>query len=247
MPLTMTDAVQITRTMFGEVEAAAFANQQIVDWLSLGQQVVAALTLGLQRHQTYRNTDSPPLWIAGLREYVLDGPLGSGGMALSTAIRPVHIYLNGQDLPLWTAKMIRQADPTARQGGTPQYWYVFGKSVGFVPYPDAAFVATSWTCDVMYADLPGVWSGGPSLLSHGLDELPTYYAVSRLCLARRQWQRASQMYNQFLLFLQAYRQRALFRSHTSLDELWQPPQHSRQDTPRVATERELRAIQGGRR
>ena len=229
MALSLDVALLNTRTIFGEVDQAAFSDQQIVDWLSLGQQAVAAFTLGLQKHAIFANTDTPAFFVAGLREYAFEGSLGSGGLALPTAIRVVQIYLNGQDLPLWTAKMVPQADPRARHAGAPQYWYHFGRAVGFAPCPSAAFVAGAWTIDMIYADLPAEWTTGPSVLFQGLDELPTYYAVTRMLLARRQWQRASQIYNQFLMLLQQYRQRATYEKQSAqgttcsslLDRAWE--------------------------
>jgi hypothetical protein len=246
MPMTLEQALEDSRTLYGEPSGAVFTDQMIVDWLSLGQQTVAALTLGVERRVRFLASDALPFFVPGVREYRFEAAVGSGGFGLPTAIRGLQVFLNGIDLPLWTAKMITQADPLAKGNGQPQYWYQFGPVVGFIPLPDTLFLTRPWVLDCVYADLPGVWEHGPGVLPSGLDELPALFAVTRMLLARRQWQRASQVYSQFLMLIRSYRQHTLYRGQTSLEEMRQSTERERHDTPRLPTMRELRAIQGGR-
>jgi hypothetical protein len=250
MAISLTQSLIDLKEILGD-QNAAFDTQMLTDWLSVGQQATAAMTLAYQRRATFLSTDSPQVLVAGTREYTFAAAVGSGGWNLPTAICGLYVYLNGQNLPLWTANMVTTADPrtTATTSTTPQYWYKFGGAIGLLPTPTTAFIATSWRLDLLYADLPVDWTSGNSVLPGGLDELPVYYAATRLLLSRRQWQRASQTYTQFLLLLHQYRRTTISRDATTREEIQQPVRRQRADTPKPPTQRELRlqALQGGRR
>ena len=233
MPLTLADSLRDVRTMLGEIGTIRWDTSDLSDLLDEGQKEVAALTLSYQRRMSFANTDSPRVLMASVREYDIDGGLGEAGLGIADNIRILHVYLDGNSLPLWTPDMVVQADARVAGGGTIRYWYQFAGNVGFVPYPSAAFVtATTWAIEVVYAAYPGDWTSGASVLPSGVDELPTLFAVSRALLARRYWADAFRVFEQYMQLAQQYRALSFTQAATPRTALQQPIHAGRADEPR---------------
>lgn len=233
MPITLESSLQDVRTMIGEVGTIRYSRDDLIDWLDEGSKEVAALTLSYQRRVTFANTDSPRVLMTSLREYDIDGGVGEAGLGIADSIRILHVYLDGNSLPLWTPDMVVQADARVAGGGTIRYWYQFAGNVGFVPYPSAAFVtATTWALEVVYAAYPEEWTSGASVLPSGVDELPTLFAVYRALLARRYWTDAFRMFGQYMELVQQYRALSFTQAATPRTALQQPAHAGRLDEPR---------------
>ena len=237
MSMLLTDSLRDVRTMLGEIGTIRFDTADLADWADEGQKEVAALTLAYQRRITFANTDSPRVLMTGVREYDIDGGVGEAGLGIADNIRVLHVFLDGNSLPLWTPEMVVQADARVAGAGTIRYWYQFAGNVGFVPYPSAAFVtATSWTVELVYAAYPPEWTSGESVLPSGVDELPALYAVSRALLARRKWTSAYRIWEQYFGLVQQYRLISFLQAATPRAALEQPVHVARQDEPRHVVE-----------
>ena len=143
MPITLADSLRDVRSMLGEIGTLRWDTADLSDLLDEGQKEVAALTFALQRRVTFADTGSPRVLMPSIREYAIDGGVGEAGLGLADNIRILHLFLDGNSLPLWTPEMVVQADARVAGGGTIRYWYQFAGNLGFVPYPNAAFVTAT--------------------------------------------------------------------------------------------------------
>lgn len=230
--ITLEQSLQDLRAMLHEHTPISWNTADLTDFLSQAQQDVAALTLAWQRRVVFRHTDSPQVWMAGVRQYAWDGVVGSGGFGLQDTITVVHLFKDGTSLPKWSPEMVVTADVRSSAGpGEPEYWYQFAGRLGFAPYPSAAFLAGPWDLEVVYAAYPDDWTGGTSVLPSGFDELPTYLAFVKAMLAKRRWTVAQQAYEDVMQLTLQYRQIALARAATPRRALHQPPRLERVDEP----------------
>jgi len=233
MPITLADSLRDVRTMLGEIGTIRFDTPTLADWLDETQKEVAVLTLAYQRRVNFANTDSPRVFLTGVREYDIDGGVGEAGLGITDSIRVLHMYLNGNSMPLVTLDMEGYNDARSRGSGAIAYWYQFAGQVGFVPYPNATFVTgTTWTVEVVYAAYPAEWTSGASVLPSGVDELPTLATVYRGFLARRSWTDASRVFEQYMQLVQEYRTLSFIQAATPRAALKMPPHDGRVDEPR---------------
>ena len=233
MPITLADSLRDARAMLGEIGTIRLDTADLSDLLDEGQREVAALTFAYQRRTTFANTDAPRVLMTSIREYDIDGGIGEAGLGIADNIRVLHLFLDGNSLPLWTPDMVVQADARVAGGGTIRYWYQFAGNVGFVPYPNATFVtATTWSIEVVYAAYPGDWTSGASVLPSGVDELPTLFTVYRALLARRQWTDALRVFEQYIQLVQQYRALSFIQAAMPRTALKQPLHDGRVDEPR---------------
>lgn len=230
--ITLEQSLQDLRAMLREHTPISWSTADLTDLVSQAQQDVAALTLAVQRRVVFANTDTPQVWLAGVRHYAWDGVVGSGGLGLQDTLTVVHLFKDGTSLPKWSPEMVVSADVRSSAGtGEPEYWYQFAGRLGFVPYPSAAFLAGTWDLEVVYAVYPEDWTGGASVLPSGFDELPTYLALVKAMLAQKRWTVAQQAYEDVMQLLLQYRQIALARAATPRRAVKQPPRLERVDAP----------------
>lgn len=232
MAITLEQSRTDLRAMIGEVSPIRFADADLNDWLDQGQRDVAALTLGYQKRAEFADTDNPQAMIAGVREFAVSGPVASGGLGISDSIAVLHVWLNGDSIQMWNPIMLDTGDPRSAGGGTPHYWYEFAGNIGFIPYPNAAFIAGTFTFEMLYAAYPTEWTSGASVLPSGLDELPTYFALSRALIRLKRWSSAWQTYQFYFQMLLDYRQIILSRITTPKSDLRRPTKAERTEFPR---------------
>jgi len=232
MPITLTQALADVRTILMEPHPIVYDTPDLRDLLDQGQKDTAALTLCYQRRVAFANTDPTDWPIAGLRDYALTVPVGSGGLGITDAMKVLHVYLNDNALFRWTPEMQGMADARVDAGGTPRFYYEFAGVVSFIPYPNAAFVASTYTMEVVYAAYPVDWTSGDSVLPSGFDELPTYYTVAMAYLSRKKWSMAAAAYQHWLSLTLQYRQISLALDATAKTDVRQPVRQERLDEPR---------------
>ena len=69
MPVSLAQSLADLRGILHEPRAVRWADADLNNLLSLGQQHVAALTLSYQRQVTFRDEDTTDALLAGLRDY----------------------------------------------------------------------------------------------------------------------------------------------------------------------------------
>lgn len=225
MPITLTEARSAVRDLLHD-HAGLLADDAVVDaWLDQGQKDVAALTLCYQRIATFRNTDSPQAFMAGKRGYGFAAAIGGGGLGITDHLRVLHVKSAGVPLMLWTPTMIGWADTQTRGGGTPDYYYEFANLFHLAPYPDAAFLASIFVVELTYGARPADWISGASVLPEAFDQLPIWFAATRVAMQRRHWPLVAQWYAYYLQGIESARLTSLMQ--------WTAPQMDRQQPERV--------------
>ena len=235
MPITLEQARTDLRAMLSEHSPVRFGNPELNDWLSQGQQDTAALTLAYQRRVTLASTDSPVALLEGVREYALTGVAGSGGVGITDPVTVLHVFRDGNSVPKWSPEQVPHTDRRSEGGGTPAFWYQFAGNLGFVPYPNSTFLATTWSIEIVYAAYPTDWTTGPSVLPSGFDELPTYTAYIRALISQKAWADAFAAWQNWLQLTLEYRQISLDRAATPKSALQRPTDNERLDAPSRVT------------
>ncbi len=231
MSITLAESLLETKDLMHSYAGLATADSVLRGWLSQGQKDTAALTLSYQRTLPLANTDAPQALMAGQRAYPVALPIGAGGLGLTDHLKTLHILLNGLPLFLQTPTMIGRADVHTTGPGTPHYYYEFAEALTFVPYPNAAFLATTFTIELVYGASPADWTSGESVLPAAFERLPIYFAATRAAIQRRHWPVAQQWYQQYIGQIQAYRLASLQQFATPKSQLQQPVEIERQDEP----------------
>ena len=231
MPYTLADSRAMTRDLLRD-HAGLLADDNVLNaWLDQGQKDVVALTLCYQRLGTFRNTDSPQAFVAGKRQYGFAAAVGGGGLGITDHLRVLHVKLEGVPLMLWTPPMIGNVDTQTRGGGTPAYYYEFADLFHLVPYPDAAFLASTFVLELTYGARPADWTGGASVLPEAFDDLPILFAATRVAMQRRHWPLAAQWHAQYIEGIQTARLQSLMQWTTPQTQWQQPERVERADEP----------------
>jgi hypothetical protein len=252
--ITLAESVVEVRSLLRDHAGLLADDAVLTAWLDQGQKDVAALTLCLQQRTTFTNADNPQALTANQRSYPLALAVGAGGLGLPTALQVLHVLLNGLPLWQWTPHMMGFADiVNTRSGGTPAYYYEFAQDVTFIPYPNAAFLAATFSLDVVYAAQPAPWTAGASALPPGFDELPIFFAAARVAMQRRHWPLVAQWQGHYLAQLATYRVASLLQYATPQAHREQPVRIERDDEPhrllmlerqRVAQRRRFQRVGG---
>ena len=233
MAITLAESLTACEDLLRDHAGLLTSPAVLAAWLDQGQKDVAALTLCYQQVATYRQTDSPQAFAAGQRSYSVSAAIGAAGLGLSNHLLTTHLLLNGVPLFLWTPPMVGLADVRLTAGGgTPHYYYEFAGALGFFPYPDAAFLASTFTLELTYAARPGDWTTGASVLPPACDELPIYFAATRAAIQRRHWPWAQAWYTHYLTQIQTYRLTSGLQFATPQTQRQQPVALEREDEPR---------------
>jgi len=231
MPYTLAESRELTRDLLRD-HAGLLADDNVLNaWLDQGQKDVASLTLCYQRLATFHNTDSPQAFVAGKRSYGFAAAVGGGGLGITDHLRLVHVKINGLPLLLITPAMIGNSDTQTRGGGTPDYYYEFVDVFHLVPYPDAAFLASTFVLEITYAARPADWASGESVLPEAFDDLLILFAATRVAMQRRHWPLAAQWHAQYMQGIQSARVTSLMQWTTPETQRRQPERVERADEP----------------
>lgn len=249
MAITLTEALHATQDLLRDHAGLVVPPAVLLHWLAQGQKDVAILTLCYQRILTLRNTDTPAALIPGQRTYPVSLPAGASGLGVSNHLATLHILLGGVPLFLWTPVMVGIADVRETSGGgTPRYYYEFAGALGFYPYPNAAFAASTYVMEITYGALPADWTTGESVLPSPCDELPMYFAAVRAAMQRKHWPLAAEWHAHYWTQIQTYRLTSGLQYAMPQSQRQQPTNVERVDEPRrvLLLEQQRAQLRAGR-